>query len=154
VKWPNDVLVGGRKLAGVLVEAVTLGSRVEGIIVGIGVNVHTRVFPEEIADRATSVALVASLGGAQAPDRASLLAAILSGLDRDVHVVLARGLGLVRGRLEAADALRGRRVKNDGRDEGENEGVAEGIDDDGRLLVRRDDGVLTRWSAGEVHLLR
>ena len=146
VKWPNDVLVEGRKLAGVLVEAVTIGSRVEGIVVGIGVNVHTRAFPEEIADRATSVALVAP----SAPDRASLLAAILGGLDRDAHVVLARGLGLVRGRLEAADGLRGRRVKNDGGDEG----VGEGIDDDGRLLVRRDDGVLTRWSAGEVHLLR
>jgi biotin-(acetyl-CoA carboxylase) ligase len=57
---------------------------------------------------------------------------------------------MVRARLEAADGLRGRRVKSDTGDEG----VGEGIDDDGRLRVRRDDGVLTRWSAGEVHLLR
>ncbi|HEX4447975.1 MAG TPA: biotin--[acetyl-CoA-carboxylase] ligase [Polyangiaceae bacterium] len=146
VKWPNDVLVEGRKLAGVLVEAVTVGSRVEAVIIGIGINVHTRAFPDGIADRATSVALVA----ASPPDRAALLADVLAGLERDVPLVIARGLGLLHGRLEGADALRGRRVKNDSGDEG----VGAGIDDDGRLLVRRDDGVLTRWGAGEVHLLR
>ena len=146
VKWPNDVLVDGRKLAGILVEAVTVGSRVEAVIIGIGINVHTRAFPDDIADRATSVALAA----ASPPDRAALLADVLAGLERDVHVVIARGLGLVHARLEAADALRGRRVKNDSGDEG----IGAGVDDDGRLLVRRDDGVLTRWGAGEVHLLR
>jgi BirA family biotin operon repressor/biotin-[acetyl-CoA-carboxylase] ligase len=150
IKWPNDVLVDGRKVAGVLVEAITLGSRVEAVIVGIGINVHTRVFPDELAGRATSVALVAK----QPPDRAELLADVLATLDRDVHVVVARGLGLLRPRLEAADALRGKRVKSDAGDKGaEDEGVASGIDDEGRLLVRRDDGVIARWSAGEVHLV-
>jgi len=149
IKWPNDVLVGGRKLAGVLVEAVTLGSRVEAVVVGIGINVHTRTFPDEIAGIATSVALV-SAAGSPAPDRASLLAGVLSALDREVHVVVGRGLGLLRTRLEQADALKGRRVRSDSGDEG----LAAGIDDDGRLLVRRDDGILTRWSAGEVHLVR
>ena len=146
VKWPNDVLVEGRKLAGVLVEAVTVGSRVEAVIVGIGINVHTRAFPDDLTDRATSVALI----GSSPPDRATLLGDVLAGLDRDVHVVIARGLGLLHARLEAADALRGRRVKNDSGVEG----IGAGIDDDGRLLVRRDDGVLARWSAGEVHLVR
>jgi BirA family biotin operon repressor/biotin-[acetyl-CoA-carboxylase] ligase len=146
IKWPNDVLVAGRKVAGILVEAITAGSRVEAVVVGIGINVHTRAFPDDIADRATSVALVAS----SPPDRASILAAVLHALDRDVHVVVARGLGLLRARLEQADALRGHRIGNDGGDEG----IASGIDDDGRLLVRRDDGVVTRWSAGEVHVVR
>jgi BirA family biotin operon repressor/biotin-[acetyl-CoA-carboxylase] ligase len=151
IKWPNDVLVAGRKVAGILVEAVTVGSRVEAIVVGIGINVHTRAFPDEIADRATSVALAASEASASSPpDRAAILAAVLHALDRDVHVVVARGLGLLRVRLEQADALRGQRIGNDGGDEG----IAAGIDDDGRLLVRRDDGVLTRWSAGEVHVVR
>jgi BirA family biotin operon repressor/biotin-[acetyl-CoA-carboxylase] ligase len=145
VKWPNDVLVEGRKLAGVLVEAVTVGARVEAIVVGVGINVHTRAFPENLADRATSVALVSSTP----PDRASILANVLASLDRDLHVVVGRGLGLLRGRLERADTLRGRRVRSDAGDEG----VASGIDDDGRLLVRRPDGVLARWSAGEVHLV-
>jgi BirA family biotin operon repressor/biotin-[acetyl-CoA-carboxylase] ligase len=146
IKWPNDVLVGDRKLAGVLVEAVTVGARVEAVVIGVGINVHTRSFPDDLADRATSVALVS----ADPPDRASILADVLASLDRDLHVVVGRGLGLFRGRLEASDALRARRVRSDGGDEG----VASGIDDDGRLLVRRDDGILARWGAGEVHLIR
>jgi BirA family transcriptional regulator, biotin operon repressor / biotin---[acetyl-CoA-carboxylase] ligase len=150
IKWPNDVLVDGRKIAGVLVEAVTLGSRVEAVIVGIGLNVHTRVFPDELEGRATSVALIAK----QSPDRAELLADVLANLDRDVHIVVGRGLGLLRPRLEAADALRGKRVKSDAGTKGAvDEGVASGIDDEGRLLVKRDDGVIARWSAGEVHLV-
>ncbi len=148
IKWPNDVLVDSRKVAGVLVEAVTMGSRVEAVVIGIGINVHARSFPGEIAATATSVALVAT--AAAPPDRASILANVLASLDRDVHVVVGRGLGLLHSRLEQHDILRGHRVRSD---TGE-EGVASGIDDDGRLLVRRDDGVLTRWSAGEVHLLR
>ncbi len=147
IKWPNDVVVADRKLAGVLVEATTVGKRVDAVIVGFGINVHTRVFPDEIAERATSVALVSR---AEPPDRASILADVLALLDGDLHVVAARGLGLVRARLEAADALRGRRVRSEAGDEG----IASGIDEDGRLVVRRDDGVLARWGAGEVNLVK
>jgi BirA family biotin operon repressor/biotin-[acetyl-CoA-carboxylase] ligase len=147
IKWPNDVLVGGRKIAGVLVEAITVGSRVEAVVIGVGLNVHTRDFPPEIAERATSLALAAP---GVALDRAALLADVLARIDTDLHVVVARGLGLLHARLQAADALRGKRVRSDTGDEG----VAAGIDDDGRLLVRRDDAVIARWSAGEVHLIR
>jgi BirA family biotin operon repressor/biotin-[acetyl-CoA-carboxylase] ligase len=149
IKWPNDVLVRGRKIAGVLVEAITVGSRVDAIVVGIGVNVHARDFPLDLADRATSIALARDRTSGEAPDRAEVLADVLAGLDRDLHVVVERGLGLFRARLEAADALRGHAVRNDSGDAG----VASGIDDDGRLLVRRSDGVLARWVAGEVHLV-
>jgi BirA family biotin operon repressor/biotin-[acetyl-CoA-carboxylase] ligase len=129
----------------VLVEAITAGSRVQAVVIGVGINVHTREFPEELAGRATSVALQSN----GPVDRATLLADVLVGLDRDLHVVVGRGLGLLRARLEAADVLRGRRVRSDTGDEG----TASGIDEDGRLLVRRDDGILVRWSAGEVHLV-
>jgi len=148
IKWPNDVLMHDRKLAGVLVEASTSGSRVEAVVVGIGINVHTRSFPTDIASRATSVALAAAAG--TPPDRAELLADVLASLDRDLHVVVGHGLGLLRDRLEAADALRGRRVKS----ESGAEGIACGIDDEGRLVVRDDAGVLDRWMAGEVNLVR
>ena len=63
--------------------------------------------------------------------------------------MLTPGLGEVPRRLAAADALSGRRVRSDAGEEG----IASGIDDHGRLLVRRDDGVLVRWIAGEVHLV-
>jgi BirA family transcriptional regulator, biotin operon repressor / biotin---[acetyl-CoA-carboxylase] ligase len=154
IKWPNDVFVADRKVAGVLVEAVTIGSRIDAVIVGVGINVHTRVFPEAIADRATSVALVS----AAPPDRASILADVLGRIDHDLHLVLGLGLGLVLGRLAAADVLKGRPVRRDlgeGSDASDpsSQGVATGIDEDGRLMVRREDGALTRWNAGEVHLL-
>jgi len=64
--------------------------------------------------------------------------------------VVSRGLGLLRARLEAADALAGRRVRSEAGDEG----IAAGIDDDGRLMVRRDGGVIARLGAGEVFLVR
>jgi BirA family biotin operon repressor/biotin-[acetyl-CoA-carboxylase] ligase len=149
LKWPNDVLVAGdgrrRKVAGILVETVTVGARVDAVVIGIGINVHTREFPPDLADRATSVALCASVAP---PDRGAILADVLATLDRDLHVV-QRGLGLFRARLEAADVLHGRRVRVDSGDEG----VACGIDDDGRLCVRRQDGVLSHWSSGQVHLV-
>jgi BirA family biotin operon repressor/biotin-[acetyl-CoA-carboxylase] ligase len=145
IKWPNDVLVGDKKIAGVLVEAMVAGSRVDGVVIGVGLNVHTRVFPDDLAPYATSVALVADAP----PDRATILADVLEGLDRDLVVSVGRGLGLLRVRLASADALAGRRVRGDT----DEEAIAEGIEDDGRLRLRRDDGTLVRWSAGEVRLV-
>jgi len=148
IKWPNDIVAGDRKVAGILVEASTVGSRVEAVVVGIGINVHTRSFPHDIAGRATSVALLGA--GGPPPDRAELLADVLGALDRDLHVFAGHGLGLLRARLEAADALRGRRV----RCESGTEGVAGGIDEYGRLIVRDDRGNFERWVAGEANLVR
>lgn len=143
LKWPNDVVVGHKKIAGVLVEATLSGSKVDAVIIGIGINVHTRAFPEELEGIATSLSLL----GAADPDRAEVLADTLATLDRDVHLAADRGLGLLHARLTAADALRGVRVRGDA-----GEGTAQGIDLEGRLLVRADDGVVMRWGAGEVHL--
>jgi biotin-(acetyl-CoA carboxylase) ligase len=66
-----------------------------------------------------------------------------------MHLVVARGLGLLRARLEAADALRGKRVRNDSGDEG----IAAGIDDEGRLVVRSTDGAVMRWTSNEIHMV-
>ncbi len=134
VKWPNDVLVRGRdgvlrKVAGILVESSVSGSKIDHVVVGIGVNVHTRAFPEDIAEIATSIALE----GKQAPDRAEILADVLACMDRDVEHVVHRGLGLIHARLSARDALRGSHVETD---DDAVAGIAEGIDLDGRLLVR------------------
>jgi BirA family transcriptional regulator, biotin operon repressor / biotin---[acetyl-CoA-carboxylase] ligase len=146
VKWPNDVVVDDRKVAGILVEAVTTGHDVEAVVVGMGINVHSLDFPDEIEETATSVAL---LSPGIRPDRGVLLADVLEVMGRDLDAVLSRGLGVVRARLQAADALLGRAVAHDAGERG----TAAGPDEDGRLLVRRDDGVMMRWSAGEVHLV-
>lgn len=143
LKWPNDVLVvdGGAaaKVCGVLVEALP-----GAVVVGVGINVHARDFPGELAGRATSVALHAT----KPPDRAVIAVDLLEGLERDLPLVAARGLGIVHGRITQRDALRGRSIETD---QGAS-GIAEGIDLDGRLSVRRADGSLERLLAGEVHL--
>lgn len=142
VKWPNDVHVRGRKIAGILVESAVAGTRVESLIVGIGINVKTREFPPELASLATSVALE---GGAA--DRAAILLDVLAGLDRDLERAAHTGLGALHARLEAHDALAGKRITSDGL-----AGIASGIDLDGRLLLRGDDGTVHRVASGEVHL--
>jgi BirA family biotin operon repressor/biotin-[acetyl-CoA-carboxylase] ligase len=143
VKWPNDVLAGDKKIAGILVESSIQGTKVDHVVVGIGLNVHTRNFPDEVASLATSIALE---GGALEDgecDRDALLESIVESLDHDAEHVVHRGLGLVHARLERADYLRHKELA-DGL------GVAEGIDQDGRLLVRKPDGLLVRLSSGEV----
>jgi BirA family biotin operon repressor/biotin-[acetyl-CoA-carboxylase] ligase len=146
LKWPNDVVIGERKVAGVLVEASGSGPRAHVVVVGIGINVYTRVFPPELASIATSIALE----GGRVPKRADLLADVLERFDRDLPLVANRGLGVVAARLLAFDGLRGRSVRSTEGDEG----VAAGIDESGCLHVRRVDGTVARWAAGEVHLVR
>ncbi len=147
IKWPNDVVVSTateppRKIAGILVEASMTGDTLGAVIVGVGINVHTRAFPDDLAAIATSIALVSDAP----PDRAVVLADVLAALDRDVGLVLARGLGPVHARLAARDVLRGERVESE-----QGSGVAAGIDLEGRLVVERD-GARATWNAGEVHL--
>jgi len=143
VKWPNDVWIDGRKVCGILVESILSRAGESVVIVGIGINVHTRSFSPEIAQTATSLALASDTP----PDRGKLLVEIVKNIDRDMEHVLARGLGMVHAKLAKADGLRGRRVTA-----GEVSGIAEGINLDGKLELRGDDGILRRVSSGEVHL--
>lgn len=149
VKWPNDVLVGGKKVAGILVESALSGANVEHVIVGIGLNVHAATLPDEVAAIATSLALEsASPAGL---DRAEILADVLASLARDLDVALHRGLEAVHGRLVTHDALAGREVE--ATDPNSTlRGVASGIDADGRLLVKTPDGTVVRASSGEIRL--
>jgi BirA family biotin operon repressor/biotin-[acetyl-CoA-carboxylase] ligase len=146
IKWPNDVLIRGKKVAGILVESALAGGRVDYVIVGIGVNVHTREFPEPIREIATSVALAS----ARPPDRGELLGDILAGLDHDIEHAAHRGLGLVHGRLAAHDALRGRSVQSE---DGTIAGIAAGIDPEGRLLVEMAGGQIAKITSGEMRLI-
>lgn len=137
LKWPNDVLVEGLKVAGILVE----GRPQDGwAVIGIGINVALReadLQDRELAGRA------GTLGLAPAAIEPTL-AALLVGLERWLAAPAAAVLDAVRAR----DALLERPVTwADG------EGTGAGIDADGRLLVRSKSGRLEALSAGEVHLL-
>jgi BirA family biotin operon repressor/biotin-[acetyl-CoA-carboxylase] ligase len=136
IKWPNDVWIDRRKVAGILVE----GRPQDGwAVVGIGLNVTTERFPASLAESATSLRLAGIEG-----DVESVLAAVVRSLDEWLGAPPARVMEAWRSR----DALMGERVRWTG-----GEGVADGIDDSGALRVETAAGPVT-LDAGEVHLLR
>ena len=134
VKWPNDVLLGEGKLAGVLVEARPSQWAVLGI--GVNVSVDVSTLPPDIRDRAATLGRPAS---ALEPTLRELLASLERRLAEPPADCLAA--------LRARDALLDRPVRWAG-----GEGVGAGIDDSGSLLVRRADGSVVALDAGEVHL--
>ena len=141
IKWPNDVWLDGRKLAGILVE----GRPQEGwAVLGIGLNVATTAdeFPVELRETATSLAVAAHEEGPPAIERvlANLLATLDTRLGDNPDTIVAS--------WRERDALSGRTVRWNG-----GEGTAAGIDESGALIVATPSGRVT-LDAGEVHLLR
>ena len=138
LKWPNDVLAGGRKLAGILCER-----HGDLAIAGIGVNVRQREFPSEIADRATSLALL----GCDA-SVADVRDAVLEALSQVVSAWRS-DFAAIYQRIKAIDYLAGRNVAIRQLDDAapSASGVCGGIQPDGSLLV----GGQSVW-AGEAHI--
>lgn len=136
VKWPNDVLARGRKLAGVLVEARKVNDS-HAVVIGVGLNVHTRSFPED-APRATSLALE----GAEALELELLLAELLGALEVRTRSLLTRGIAPLVEEANRFDALRGRALRVDS-DGASVSGIARGLSADGHLLLEVDGRVLT-----------
>ena len=142
LKWPNDVLVGGRKLAGILCER-----QGDLVVVGVGVNVGQRDFPLELAGRATSLALLCT---GETPTCSSVRDGILSKLDEFYSLWRKEGFAAVYPQVVVIDCLRGRvlSVRQTDDDALPVTGVCGGILPDGSLDV---DGV--RVYAGEAHVL-
>jgi BirA family biotin operon repressor/biotin-[acetyl-CoA-carboxylase] ligase len=131
-KWPNDLVVGERKLGGILTEANLRGDRVVFAVIGVGMNVGQARddFPPEVRDRATSVAIE----GGDA-DAASILASFLTEL-RARYGDRGDGLGpALLDRYRALCTTLGRRVRATTVGGATVEGVASGIGDRGELLV-------------------
>jgi BirA family biotin operon repressor/biotin-[acetyl-CoA-carboxylase] ligase len=137
IKWPNDVLVDGRKIAGILVEA---RPQAGWTVLGAGINVAVR--PEDLPPELEATAGTLAREPA---DVGTVLAELLTSLERWLAATETEILAAVRAR----DALEGAEVSWSG-----GRGVACGIDDSGRLLVSAEDGAEHRLQAGEVHLLR
>jgi BirA family biotin operon repressor/biotin-[acetyl-CoA-carboxylase] ligase len=137
IKWPNDVLLDGRKVAGILAE----GRPQDGwAVLGVGLNVALRIddLPPELRDTAGTL-------GLEPADLEPTLERLLAALERTLALDEASLLEAYRAR----DALRGREVSwTTGR------GRAAGIDGEGRLIVELPEGGRTALSAGEVHLER
>ncbi len=157
VKWPNDVLVGKRKIAGILVESRLRASTVTAAVVGVGLNVLAEELPEEIAGRATS--LVRAVRAAAPQHTAAslaekelafeeLLAAFLAAFEPRYRQFLSLGLAPFLAELSGCDALRDRRVSIEGL-----VGVGAGISEAGALRLIDDAGHEHHVSAGHVELV-
>ncbi len=150
IKWPNDLLSRGRKLAGVLTELAADPDRVQWVVLGIGANVNVRAeeFPAELRDIATSLAMER---GEPVP-RALFAAAVLSSLEEWLDRHAEDGFPPVREAWKAMSITLDREVRVRAGDR-DLEGVAEDVDEAGALLVRTRAG-LERVLAGDVELLR
>jgi BirA family biotin operon repressor/biotin-[acetyl-CoA-carboxylase] ligase len=166
LKWPNDLLVDGRKLAGVLVEAHSQGNRLESVVVGIGINMCGEL-PASVRDRSITLEEAAGMtierSASAGPrsdakrcgvsiDREAFIERLLADVERWVDRYVAVGveaiipawqdrmaIGLVARAMGLATPL---------------EGVVEGLDEDGALLLRDDDGCVHKVRSGDVEVIR
>ena len=147
IEWPNDIVVSGRKVCGVLTEMVAEQDRVESVILGIGLNVnHTENdFSPELRDNATSLYIEAGVKY----DRTELLQRLLERLEQLYDMLQEGRFDEIVDRWSANSYTLGRRVRctADGRPV---EGVAENLASDGALVVRTDDGAVRQITCGDV----
>jgi BirA family biotin operon repressor/biotin-[acetyl-CoA-carboxylase] ligase len=152
IKWPNDVLIDGRKACGILLELAAEATRVAFLVLGIGVNLNVdpATFPEEFRDSATSLA--ARRG--RPIDRAAFARALYTRLERVLDDCAASGFRGILPRFEARFRMRGRRVRVRELGGAEQEGWVHGIDDDGALRLALAGGAQVRFLAGDVSLAK
>ncbi len=139
LKWPNDLLIGGKKFCGILTEMNAEATRVRYVVVGIGINVNQASFPKELAEEATSLRLVTGSEWS----RVELAGALLKSLDREYRDLLAQTdaqVSILRRFTERSSWVRGKRVRIE--ENGSSfEGTTEGLDSRGFLKVRTAKGV-------------
>ena len=148
IKWPNDIMVGSRKLAGILTESSCEPGRVHFVVVGIGVNLNlpAELLPEAIRERATSLLILTKTP----VDRTSFASQLIQSLDRCYGELEEKGFPWIARRWESFFDLRGQRVEVGMADQ-RLSGIARGIDGDGALILEEDCGTLQRIIAGEVN---
>jgi BirA family biotin operon repressor/biotin-[acetyl-CoA-carboxylase] ligase len=144
LRWPNDLLLGPRKVGGILVEAKSKGGAVDFTVVGIGINVHQRQFDPAMATPATSL----DLATGHRVDRQALLVFLLKSLEREALGLLDPATAeSIPARVEVASTwVRGRRVEVHGPQACT--GVTDGLDEHGFLLVRTAEGLVTVQTGG------
>lgn len=146
IKWPNDIVINGKKVCGILTEMSTEIDYINHVVIGVGINVNQETFPEEIRERAIS--LKTELGGSIR--RSELIAAVMESFEacyktflktEDLSVLKARYNSLLVNKDEKVRVLEPRN---------EYEACALGINDAGELIVRMQDGQEKAVYAGEV----
>lgn len=146
IKWPNDVVVDGKKVCGILTEMSLERDYIQYVVIGVGVNVKPQDFPEDMADKATSL----EQAGGMELSRAQLLVDIVAEFEQLYEKFQETGnLSFMRKAYEDYLVNRNREVLvlDPG---GDDRGIATGITDTGELLVMQEDGTTVEVYAGEV----
>ncbi len=147
LRWPNDLLIGERKVCGILTEMNAEITRVRYAVIGVGINVNQSEFPADLAALATSLRIVTG----HACSRVALAAALLQSLDREYSALTSRNIAEARAdifrRFELGSSYaRGKPVQVE--EDGGYVGTTAGLDDRGFLLVQTDKGIRTVLSGG------
>ena len=147
LKWPNDILLGEKKLGGILSEYCLSGNDEEAVVIGIGLNVNQSEFPDELEPTATSLKM--ATGSEQ--DRLEVTVALLNHLDREYISFLDHGPDPMLAEWRRLSMLVGRQVILL-RGSEKVAGTALGLSQTGNLLLRTDDGRELSFDSGEVSL--
>jgi BirA family transcriptional regulator, biotin operon repressor / biotin---[acetyl-CoA-carboxylase] ligase len=150
LKWPNDILLNGKKLGGILTEMHAEPNVVRFVIVGVGINVNQEKFPAEISATATSIRKESG----RVSYRLELLARLLTQFETDYNRFLREGPSFVVARFQSVSSFaKGRRVRVDTGVESYL-GTTAGLSPEGLLLVTRENGPLVTVIAGDVTEVR
>lgn len=146
IKWPNDVVMSGKKICGILTEMQITDQMPESIIVGVGINVNQEEFPEELCDKATSLALEKE----ENIDRMEVIAGTMKCFEENYELFLkTQDLSLLKEAYESLLLNKDQpvRILEKG---GESRGTARGITNEGELLVEDECGAVRKVFSGEV----
>ncbi len=146
IRWPNDVLVAGRKVCGILTEMNAELDRLHSVVLGIGINVNHRAMPEDLKAIATSLRMETG----KPVSRAHVLVALLKELEKHYQLLLGEGGQAVAARWAAASTFAEGKPVRVLTGTGEYQAVTAGLDARGALRVRRSDGREEILVAGEI----
>jgi BirA family transcriptional regulator, biotin operon repressor / biotin---[acetyl-CoA-carboxylase] ligase len=148
IKWPNDILIDGKKVTGILTELQADPDRVKAIILGIGINVNQNDedFPEELKSIATSLKMVSG----KTINRAKLIAKTLEFLEHYTNLYVAHGFSPIKLLWEGYSNTVGKRIRAVMFNE-TIEGIAMGITEDGMLNLKLDDGSIRGIFSADIH---
>ena len=145
IKWPNDVVVSHKKICGILTEMGVRDGKIDYAVIGVGINVNIREFPEEMADKATSLYLESG----KEFDRSQIPGLVMEAFEKYYEKFAAAcDLSGLKEEYESILANYNQPVRVLAKEP--YEGVARGITDGGELLVEKTDGTIVAVSAGEV----
>ena len=145
IKWPNDVVVSHKKICGILTEMGVRDGKIDYAVIGVGINVNIREFPDEMADKATSLYLESG----RKFDRSQIPGLVMEAFEEYYEKFAATcDLSGLKEKYESILANYNQPVRVLAKEP--YEGVARGITDGGELLVEKNDGTIVAVSAGEV----